>query len=73
MLGSTLDDDATGDLLGLAASELQPWLLWRGLVLTHACRCRLPPSACAVPHCATARKRIFAKEDTRTGERLVFL
>ena len=70
-IGSTSDDDAKNDLHGLNEDQLHPWLLWRGLVLTHACQCRLPPSVCAVPHCSVARRRVLSKEDMRTGERLV--
>ena len=70
-IGSTSDDDAKNDLHGLNEDQLHPWLLWRGLVLTHACQCRLPLSVCAVPHCSVARRRVLSKEDMRTGERLV--
>ena len=43
--------------------NFHPWLLWRGLVVAHACQCRLPSSVCRVPECVKARSTLAANRE----------
>ncbi|KAJ1451800.1 hypothetical protein M885DRAFT_589383 [Pelagophyceae sp. CCMP2097] len=56
-------DSVSADLEGLGDGSLHAWLVWRGVVVAHACRCKIAAAACAAPCCALAHRRAASRVD----------